>query len=119
MIVVRHQARRYASGPFLDRKLILMGTSERLAALSGEIAAIRTEIGILQEQLTYAQEVADDARLRAMVSETPLADRDEQDARADAERTKRSLDDATARLQKLLTEQDGLLERLFGETRSG
>ena len=93
-----------------------MRTNERLKALSDEIAQLRTEIAVLEEQSQYVAEVADDARIRAIVSETPLADREEREAREDAERMRRSLDDARARLAALRAEQDTLLERLLEES---
>lgn len=102
--------------PSLPRtKAQVMGTAERLAALSDEIAKLRTEIAILEEQHAFVAEAAEDARIRALVSETPLADREYRTAREDAERTAASLAEAKAALERLRREQDGLLERLFEE----
>lgn len=92
-----------------------MRTSDRLAALSNEIAEARTSLRILEEQLAFVAEVDEDARIRALVSETPLADREAQEARADLERMRRSRDEAAARVASLLAEQDRLLERLLEE----
>jgi hypothetical protein len=92
-----------------------MRTSDRLAALSNEIAEARQALHILDEQLAFVAEVDEDARIRALVSETPLADREAQEARADLERMRRSRDEAEARVQSLLAEQDRLLERLLEE----
>ena len=49
-----------------------MGIGERLSALNDEIAGLRTEIAILEEQHLFVSEAAEDARIRALVSETPL-----------------------------------------------
>jgi hypothetical protein len=92
-----------------------MRTSDRLAALSNEIAEARTALRILEEQLAFVAEVDEDARIRALVSETPLADREAQEARADLERMRRSRDEAEARVEALRAEQDRLLERLLEE----
>jgi hypothetical protein len=92
-----------------------MRTSDRLVALANEIAEARTELRILDEQLAFVASSDEDARIRALVSETPLADREAQEARADLERMRRSRDDAAARVQALLAEQDRLLERLLEE----
>jgi hypothetical protein len=92
-----------------------MRTSDRLAALSNEIAEARTALRILDEQLAFVAEVDEDARIRALVSETPLADREAQEARADLERMRRSRDEAEARVEALRAEQDRLLERLLEE----
>ncbi|HEX9695813.1 MAG TPA: hypothetical protein VGB64_05815 [Actinomycetota bacterium] len=93
-----------------------MGIAERLTALNEEIGKLRTEIAILEEQHAFVADAAEDARIRALVSETPLADREYRTAREDAERTQASLDDAKATLGKLRAEQDGLLERLFEQS---
>jgi len=89
--------------------------AQRLRALSAEIATLQTEIGILEEQLAFQTEVADDARIRALVSETPLADRDAQVASGDLARIMRSRADALKRLEQLRADQDGLLERMLDE----
>lgn len=93
-----------------------MGLTERIAALNDEIATLRTEIQILEEQLAYVADVAEDARIRAVVSETPLADRESREAGEDADRTRRSLEEAKARLARIRAEQDTLLERLFEQS---
>ncbi len=92
-----------------------MRTSDRLAALSNEIAEARTALRILDEQLTYIAEISEDARIRSLVAETPLADREAREARDDLERMRRSRDEAAHRVETLLAEQDRLLERLFEE----
>jgi len=89
--------------------------AQRLRALSAEIATLQTEIGILEEQIAFQTEIADDARIRALVSETPLADRDAQVASGDLARIMRSRTDALKRLEQLRADQDGLLERMLSE----
>ena len=92
-----------------------MDIAQRLRALSAEIATIQTEIGILEEQIAFQTEIADDARIRALVSETPIADRDAQVASGDLARIMRSRADALKRLEQLRADQDGLLERMLDE----
>jgi predicted nucleic acid-binding Zn-ribbon protein len=89
--------------------------AQRLRALSADIATIQTEIGILEEQIAFQTEIADDARIRALVSETPIADRDAQVASGDLARIMRSRADALKRLEQLRADQDGLLERMLDE----
>jgi len=89
--------------------------AQRLRALSAEIATLQTEIGILEEQIAFQTEIADDARIRALVSETPIADRDAQVASGDLARIMRSRTDALKRLEQLRADQDGLLERMLNE----
>jgi hypothetical protein len=88
---------------------------ERLAGLSAEIAEEQMHLGILDEQLAFQTEVADDARIRALVSETPLADRESHIASDDLRRLERSRDEAQRRLGDLRAEQDSLLERMLEE----
>lgn len=92
-----------------------MDIAQRLRALSAEIATLQTEIGILEEQIAFQTEIADDARIRALVSETPIADRDAQVASGDLARIMRSRTDALKRLEQLRADQDGLLERMLDE----
>ena len=92
-----------------------MNIGERLSALSGEIAEEQTQLRILEEQVTFQQEVSEEARIRALVSETPLADREAREAADDLRRLQRSRDDVLNRLAELRAEQDALLERMFAE----
>ena len=92
-----------------------MNVTERLAALSAEIAEEQIQLRILDEQLLFQAEVADDARIRALVSETPLADRESHVAADDLRRLERSRDEVRRRLEELRAEQDALLERMLDE----
>lgn len=92
-----------------------LNISERLSALSAEIAEEQTQLRILDEQLAFQQDVSEEARLRALVSETPLADREAREAADDLRRLIRSRDEALARVSELRSEQDSLLERMLGE----
>ena len=91
-----------------------MNITERLTALRAEIAGARTAVRILEEQLAFQAGVAEDAQIRALVSETPIADRDYRIARDDLERLRRSRDDEMRRLRVLEAECDALLDRLAG-----
>jgi hypothetical protein len=92
-----------------------VNVNERLASLSAEIAEEQIELRILDEQLAFQSEVADDARIRALVSETPLADRESHIASDDLRRLERSRDEARRRLADLRAEQDSLLELMLEE----
>lgn len=92
-----------------------MNVSDRLAALSREIAEAQIQLRIVEEQLAFQTEVADDARIRALVSETPLADRESHVAADDLRRLERSREEALRRLSDLRSEQDTLLERMLAE----
>lgn len=96
-----------------------MSIRNRLRDLSEEAERLRTEIAILVEQVEFQRGVADDAKIRAVVSETPLADRDAQEATDDLRRLQASLDAARIRLTEVNAELDGLLERLIDPAAGG
>ncbi len=66
----------------------------------------------------HLAEVADDARLRSLVSETPLADREHQDAQRHADAMHRHRADVIEQIAHLEQTQDELLDRLVAETRA-
>ena len=92
-----------------------LNIGDRLSAISDEIAAEQTQLRILDEQVAFQQDVAEEARIRALVSETPLADREAREAADDLRRLVRSRDEAHGRVAELRAEQDSLLERMFSE----
>lgn len=90
----------------VERKL--MEVSERLKQL-------RAELQVTDEQLLHFADVADDARLRALVSETPLADRDHHDAQRHADAMSRHRAEVQSTIDQLERRQDELLDRLTAE----
>lgn len=85
---------------------------KRLAEVRSEVTALRQGLGPLDEQVAYTAELAADAETRALVSATPLADRELGDAADDHRRTRRQRDEVRSRVDALLAEQDDLLDRL-------
>ncbi len=88
----------------------------RLIEVGQRIRDLREELRVADEQLVHLTDAADDARLRSLVSETPVSGREHQEAarHADAMRNHRgSVADEIARLE---TTQDDLLDRLMAET---
>lgn len=81
----------------------------RLRSLSAEIASVRAELAVLGEQLVFQHDVMEESRVKALVAETPLADREFRIAEDDFRRIQRVLDDANERLLALRDEQDRLL----------
>ena len=67
------------------------------------------------EQLAFFTEAADDARLRALVSETPLATYDHDEAQRHAVAMARHRADVLASIRELERSQDELLDRLVSE----
>jgi hypothetical protein len=68
---------------------------------------------VLDEQVAYLGEVADDAETRRLVAQTPLADREWRDAQADHERHTRLREEALDTIDALTQERDRLLDRLL------
>ena len=73
---------------------------------------MRDDLHVTDEQLLRLVDEADDARLRALVSETPLAEKEHRTAGRHAERLRKHRDKVVAKLSALETEQDELLDRL-------
>ncbi len=84
----------------------------RLLEVHARLVRAREELAVVEEQLEVFLESADEARIRALVAETPLADRDWHDAQRHAEAMLRSRDGATARVAELERAQNDLLDKL-------
>jgi hypothetical protein len=86
---------------------------KKLTQTAHELRSAQIEVRVLDEQILHFADSADDARLRALVSETPLADRDHRQA----VRTVTALNKDRAvwnqRIQKLEARQDALLDQLL------
>jgi chromosome segregation ATPase len=87
----------------------------RLSEVAERLKAVRRELAVADEQLAHFDDEADDARLRALVAETPLGEKEFREAQkhADAMRSHRA--DLATELAQLETTQDELLDRLLAE----
>ncbi len=85
----------------------------RLAALTERLKQLREELRIVEEQLAALSDDAADSGLRALVSETPLADREYREARRHADAMARHRAEVVAAIQEIEADQDALLDRLF------
>ena len=70
------------------------------------------ELSVAAEQLAHLEDEADDARMRALVSETPLAEQDKHEAERHAGAMRRHRDDLLEEIRRLEASQDALLDRL-------
>ncbi len=90
---------------------------ERKLSEAGErLRQLRAELGVVEEQLAFLADAADDARMRAMVSETPMADREHREAQKHADAMSRHRGQLVTQIAELQKSQDELLERLFNES---
>lgn len=72
----------------------------------------REELVVLDEQLAALSEEADEARVRALVSETPGAEREHREAQKHADAMARSRSALVAGIAELETTQNRLLDQL-------
>jgi chromosome segregation ATPase len=84
----------------------------RLTEVSDRIRHLREELRVADEQLAHFAAEADDARIRALVSETPLAEQEHREAQKHADAMSRHRSDVIAELETLERRQDELLDRL-------
>ena|SRR5689334_16363477 len=97
-------------GP-MSRSLV----ERKLVEVSERLKQLRAELVVTDEQLVQFADAADDARLRSLVSETPLADRDHQEAQRHADAMSRHRAEVQSTIDQLERRQDELLDRLAAE----
>jgi hypothetical protein len=87
----------------------------RLIDVSDRLKRLRAELAVSDEQCTFFEAEADDARLRALVSETPVAEAEAREVRRHADAQTRHRDSLRARVGALESEQNALLDRMAAE----
>ena len=87
----------------------------RLSETTDRLRALREELVVADEQLAHLAGEADEARLRALVSETPLAEQEHREAQRHAEAMSRHRSDVQSEIDRLERTQDELLDRLSAE----
>ena len=85
----------------------------RLKALTPEVLAAREEVRVIDEQLLHFGDSAEDARLRSLVSETPLAAREHRHAARTVANLQRDREVWRERLLALELQQDALLDQMM------
>ncbi|SRR6266508_63241 len=88
----------------------------RLTEVAERLKELRGELNVTDEQLVMLADAADDARIRSLVSETPLADREHRDAQRHADVMSKHRAEVLANIERLEQTQDELLDRLLAET---
>ncbi|MGH9213746.1 MAG: hypothetical protein ACRD2C_24185 [Acidimicrobiales bacterium] len=89
----------------------------QLRQVGCRLRELREELQVTDEQLTNLVDAADDARLRALVSETPLAGQDHRQAERHAQAMRRHRAKVFDEISRLERSQDELLDRLVAESR--
>jgi hypothetical protein len=90
----------------------------RLSQVSERLRQLREELAVSAEQLDHLADAADDARLRSLVSETPVADHDHRQAERHADAMRRHRAKVEAEIARLERDQDALLDRFVAESKS-
>ncbi len=81
----------------------------RIRDVHARLVRAREELAVLDEQLAVVLETADEARVRALVSETPLAAREHDEAARHADAMARARDALHKTVVDLELRQDELL----------
>jgi hypothetical protein len=88
------------------------GVERSLTDVHGRLAKARQELSVLDEQMVVWNDIADDLRTRALVSETPLAAHEHTDAQRHLEAARRSRASLVETISELERKQDELLDQL-------
>jgi hypothetical protein len=88
-----------------------------LRRTSEEIASLRAQLVLLDEQWAHLSDEADTARLHALVSETPISERTHHWAARHAEVMGQQRTQVADRLGQLEGRQDELLDQISGHLR--
>ncbi|MGH7749333.1 MAG: hypothetical protein ACRDY0_02350 [Acidimicrobiales bacterium] len=84
----------------------------RLTDVAARLRSTRAELALIEEQLAVFADAAEEARVRSLVSETPLAHRDYAEAQRHADAMARSRRLIVHQIEELSAAQDDLLDRL-------
>jgi hypothetical protein len=87
----------------------------RLIDVSDRLKRLRAELAVSDEQCAHFEAEAEDARLRSLVSETPMADAEARETRRHADAQTRQRDALRRAVAELEAEQNALLDRMAAE----
>lgn len=81
----------------------------RIRDVHARLVRAREELAVLDEQLAVVADEAEDARLRSLVSETPLAEHDYAEVRRHVDAMTRAREALRGSVEELTRRQDELL----------
>lgn len=87
-------------------------TERRLSQTAARLRTLRDELAMIDEQLAQFADDADELSLRALVSETPMASKESNEARKHLDAMRRHRDHVVGEIAELERRQDQLLDRL-------
>lgn len=85
---------------------------KKLNNVSSEIREIEQELQVLDEQILYFADVEDQARLKAMVAETPIASKEHTEAKRTLDVMQKNRSQLSEKLIQLNRMADALLDSL-------
>ena len=91
----------------------------RLMDVAQRLKRAREELALIDDQLAALCDAADEARIRSLVSETSIAQREYTEAQRHADAMARSRKMVEADVVELQAAQDDLLDRLISGDRPG
>jgi hypothetical protein len=89
----------------------------KLVDVNKRLQRAREELAVLDEQLVMFADTADETRIRALVSESPVDNQDHREAARHANAMRRSRAALAASIAELEKSQDDLLDRLVTKSR--
>ena len=85
---------------------------KKLADTSLRLRQLQEELKVAEEQLVHFSDEADEARLRSLVSETPLADQKHREANKHAESMRKHKNMLQTEIMRVEELQDELLDQI-------
>jgi predicted nucleic acid-binding Zn-ribbon protein len=89
-------------------------TERRLTQVAARLRSLREELAVIDEQLLQFSDDADELSLRALVSETPQASHESNEARKHLVAMRKHRAHVAGEITELEGRQDDLLDRLGG-----
>ncbi len=84
----------------------------QLADVAQKMKRLRGELAVVEEQLLQLTEEADETRIRSLVSETPIAERENHEAQRHLDVMRRHRQELQVKLTDYERAQDELLDKL-------
>ena len=85
---------------------------KKLTDTSLRLRQLQEELKVAEEQLVHFSDEADEARLRSLVSETPLADQKHREANKQAEYMRKHRNMLQTKIERVEALQDELLDQM-------
>ncbi len=86
-----------------------------MAELADRLKRLTADLEVAEEQCLHFEDLAEDARLRALVSETPAAERQHRDAARQAETMAKHRNRLREEIHSLEEQQNDLLDRFYSD----